>query len=143
MRRFCESNGIQIRPATTYTPEQNGVAERAMRTITENARSMLIDAGLAKSYWPDAILTATYVRNRYPTSKSGGEITPFELFRGKRPNLKYIRIFGSKCYRYIEKHQRSKFDSKTKECILVGYTSNGYVVEDRETGKRYYKTRKQ
>jgi hypothetical protein len=41
----------RIFPAFPAFPEQNGVAERADRTIVEKARSMLYGAKLPKHYW--------------------------------------------------------------------------------------------
>ena len=40
-RRFLKKHGIERQPSIPYTPEQNGVAERANRTIVEMARSMI------------------------------------------------------------------------------------------------------
>ena len=45
------------------TPQQNGVAERMNRTLNERARSMRLHAGLPKTFWADAINTATYLIN--------------------------------------------------------------------------------
>jgi hypothetical protein len=47
-----------------YTPEQNGIAERKNRTLRECARSILIDSGLDIEYSMDAMLFATFIRNR-------------------------------------------------------------------------------
>ena len=38
---FCSDNGIQRQFIASYTPQQNGVAERKNRTIVKAARSML------------------------------------------------------------------------------------------------------
>ncbi|CAL8169319.1 unnamed protein product [Prunus armeniaca] len=43
---FCKSNGIKRELTASYTPQQNGVAERRNRTIVEMARSMLKAKGL-------------------------------------------------------------------------------------------------
>ena len=48
-----------------YTPEQNGIAERATRTLVEMARSIMVESGVAQSLWAEAI--KTYLRNRCPT----------------------------------------------------------------------------
>ena len=45
------------------TPQQNGVAERMNRTLNERARSMRLHAGLPKTFWADAISSATYLIN--------------------------------------------------------------------------------
>lgn len=49
--KFFAENGIIHQKTTPYSPQQNGVAERFNRTLTEKARFLLYDAGLPKSYW--------------------------------------------------------------------------------------------
>ncbi|XP_070004878.1 retrovirus-related Pol polyprotein from transposon TNT 1-94 [Nicotiana sylvestris] len=43
---------------------QNGVVERKNRTLEEMARTMLIDSGVAKNFWVEAVNTACYLVNR-------------------------------------------------------------------------------
>jgi len=47
--------------------------------------------------------------------------TPAELWTGKKPNVEMLRIYGSKAYVHINEQFRSKFESKSKQMILVGY----------------------
>lgn len=44
--RDLESTGVRIEPTATYTPSQNGVAERLNRTLITKARALLEAAGL-------------------------------------------------------------------------------------------------
>ena len=49
---------------------------------------------------------------------------PYEVFTGKKPNVSYLRVFGSKCF--IHNHGKetlSKFDPRSPESIFVGYSS--------------------
>ncbi|KAL4392833.1 hypothetical protein AHAS_Ahas03G0384600 [Arachis hypogaea] len=57
---FCKHEGIQRQFTVAYTPQQNGVAEWMNRTLLERIRAMLQTAGLAKSFWPEAVKTACY-----------------------------------------------------------------------------------
>lgn len=41
VKKFLDANGICHQRTVPYTPEQNGSAEREMRTIVESARTML------------------------------------------------------------------------------------------------------
>ena len=43
---FLEAEGILLQLTVPYTPQQNGVAERANRKLIEMARSMLVHSGL-------------------------------------------------------------------------------------------------
>ncbi|KAG2963263.1 hypothetical protein PC120_g27553 [Phytophthora cactorum] len=64
MAKFCKDRGIEQKFTPPYTPQLNGVAERMNRTLVESARCMLEHAGLSKSYWGEAVMTATFLRNR-------------------------------------------------------------------------------
>ena len=62
--------GIQRERTTAGNPHQNGVAERAMRTLQEMALSMVLAAGLPKSFWGLAVQAAVYI----PQSMSDQEV---------------------------------------------------------------------
>src|ERR1700704_5210928 len=65
-QNYLESKGIHHEKTNTYTPQENGVAERMNRTLVESARVMLNEANLPKKYWGDAILHTAHVVNRVP-----------------------------------------------------------------------------
>ena len=67
-KQFCESQGIKREFTVPRTPQQNGVAERMNRTITERARSMRLHSGLPKSYWAEVVNTVVYLINHGPSS---------------------------------------------------------------------------
>ena len=121
--KFLDNNGIQHQKTTPYTPQQNGIAERFNRTIMEAVRAMLFDAGndLPVSFWGDALITATYIRNRVITSVHGK--TPFEVWEGKVPDLRHFQPFGIKADVIIPETQRTggKLGSRTECCIFIGY----------------------
>lgn len=48
---FCTEADIKRETTVSYTPEQNGVAERKNRMIMEATRAMLHDLGLPKFLW--------------------------------------------------------------------------------------------
>ena len=115
-------HGIHHQQTPAYTPEHNGVAERANRTIVEMARSMIYAAGLSLSYWGEAVICAAYIRNRCPTSAISSDCTPYELWHGKKPSLDHLRVFGCKAYVHIPDQKRSKLDAKSKPCVFIGYS---------------------
>jgi len=115
---FLRKEGIQHQLTVPYTPQQNGVAERKNRSLTESAKCMLLDADLDNRFWGEAVLTATYLQNRV-ISRSIDK-TPVELFTGERPDIGHIRVFGSKIYSLVPKQRRRKWDDKAEEGVLVG-----------------------
>ena len=81
---FCIQNKIKRELTIPYTPEQNGVAERAWRTIFDAARAMLKEAKLEPKWWGRAAITAAYIRNRCLSSSLPDGKTPYELFTGRQ-----------------------------------------------------------
>jgi len=76
---------------------KNGVVERKNRSLEELARTMLNEYNAPKYFWVDVVSTACYVLNKMlirPILK----ITPYELFKGRKPNVAYLKIFGCTCF---------------------------------------------
>lgn len=117
---YLKQKGIIHQRSNNYTPEQNGLCERANRTVVEKARCLLYDAMVDKRFWAEAANTAVYLKNR--SVASGLQTTPYELWYGKKPDLSHIRLFGSKVMVHIPKERRLKWDKKAMEHILVGYS---------------------
>ncbi|CAG7709420.1 unnamed protein product, partial [Allacma fusca] len=64
----------------------NGKIERDIRTIKDNARTMLLASQLPEYLWAEAVATAIYVKNRLLDSIHS-DITPFQAIFGKKPHL--------------------------------------------------------
>ena len=80
---YLKSEGILKGTTTPYTPQSNGVVERANRTIMERVRCMLDDAGLSKKYWAFAVSVAVYPKNRTLTRLVVGR-TPYQTWHHVR-----------------------------------------------------------
>ena len=98
------------------------------------ARVMLHNKKMPKSFWGEGVNTACHTLNRVyfrPDSKK----TPYELWRGKKPVVKYFRIFGSDCYILRDKESLEKFDAKSNKGYFLGYsfTSRMYRVYNLRT----------
>ncbi|XP_075091631.1 uncharacterized protein LOC142171825 [Nicotiana tabacum] len=92
---FCSENDITHNFSALRTPQQNGVVGRKNRTLEDMARTMLIDSGIAKNFWAEAINTACYLVNRYMIRFFLNK-TPYELLNGRKPKLTHLRTFGCK-----------------------------------------------
>ena len=134
---FLHIMGIHRQLTTPRTPQQNGVAERFNRTIMESARSMLHATGLPGRYWGDAVMTAVYVRNRLPTRALNG-VTPYEAWRGEKPDLSHIRVWGCLAYIHVHRVKRNKLAPRARACVFVGYApeAKGWKLYD-PTAERY------
>jgi hypothetical protein len=128
VKNWCKSKGIRLEPTTTYTPEQNGVSERSMRTIIESERTELEQSGLPYDFWEEAAAHGIYAYNRCHLPKIG--MTPYEAFYGVKPDVSNLRIFGSLAYVYIPKETVSwhKHMAKAFRGIFTGYGGSGYRI---------------
>lgn len=131
---LCKKYGILHQTSTTYTPQQNGVAERSNRSIKEKALCMLLDANLPKIFWAEAANTAVYILNRSFTSRLVNA-TPEEVWTGCKVNVDNFQIFGSPIMVMVPKQRRKKWDQRSKKMIFVGYssTSKGYRCYDQSS----------
>ncbi|PNY10358.1 retrotransposon-related protein, partial [Trifolium pratense] len=120
---FCASKGILQEFSSPGTPQQNGVVERKNRTIQESARVMLHAKNLPLYFWAEAMNTACYIHNRV-TLRKGTDKTLYELWKDKKPTVKYFHVFGSKCYILADREPRRKLDPKSDEGIFLGYSIN-------------------
>ena len=85
---------------------------------------MLIASGLPRNFWAEAVNTACYILNRV-TIRSIINKTPYELFRGRKPNISHLRAFGCKCFVHNNgKKNLGKFDERSEEAIFLGYASD-------------------
>ena len=48
-----------------------------------------------------------------------------ELWSGKAPSYKHLRVFGCEAYCHIPKENRNKLQPKSKKCVFLGYGESG------------------
>jgi len=129
LKEFCDQNGIVHNFSSPRTPQQNGVVERKNRTLEEMARTMLNEAKLPKYFWAEAVNTSCYILNRVlirPLLKK----TPYELWKGKKPNISYFHAFGCKCFILNNgKEQLGKFDAKSDEGFFLVIPQLARLIE--------------
>ena len=66
---YLHMHGIVLQITTPYMHAQNGVAERANRTILEGVCYVLVESGLPKELWAEAVSAQVYMRNLLPPSQ--------------------------------------------------------------------------
>ena len=126
---FCKDHGIINQYTMPGTPQQNGVAERRNRTLMDMVRSMLANSNLTEFLWTEALKTAVHILNRVP-SKSVPK-TPYEIWTGRKPSLRYLRVWGCPAEAKLYNPQSRKLDLKTISCFFIGYP-------ERSKGYRFY-----
>ena len=82
---LLEKNKIKHEKSTPYSPHQNGRAEQHWRTLFEMGRCLLLHSNLSKEFWPYAVMTAAYIRNRCFNNRL--KQTVYFAITGRKPNL--------------------------------------------------------
>jgi hypothetical protein len=83
---------------------------------------MLDTAGLSKTWWGEAILTASHVLNRIPNKSK--ETTPYEIWVGRKPSLSYLHTWGCLAKVNVPITKKRKLGPKTVDCVFLGYAHN-------------------
>jgi len=85
---------------------------------------LLNDTNLPKYFWAEVVNIACYIMNRAlirPILKK----TPYELYKGRKPNISHLHVFGCKCFLLNNGEDNlGKFDEKYDEGIFLGYSLN-------------------
>ena len=81
----------------------------------------LMEKNLALKYWREVVSTSIYTLNHVQVKK-GIHSTPFELWYGYSPNVKYFKVFVRKFY-ILKDFRNGKLDAKSEEGIFLGYST--------------------
>ncbi|KAH9649072.1 hypothetical protein KPL70_025842 [Citrus sinensis] len=96
---FCEKNGIQRHKTVTYTPQQNGLAERMNKTLVEKVRS------------PSTAIDCK---------------TPMELWSGRMADYAKLRIFYCTAYAHVK---QGKLEPRALKCRFLGYPEGVKAID--------------
>ena len=89
--------------------------------------SLLISASAFDNLWGETILSACHLQNRIPYKKTSR--TPYELWKGHAPNLKYLKVWGCLAKVMLPDPEKRKIGSKTSNCMFIGYASNSVAYK--------------
>lgn len=133
------NHGIKQMISCPHTPQQNGIAERKHRHITELGLSMLFDGNVPQRYWVEAFFTSSFFGNLLPSSALVDNKSPYETLFNKKPEYSSLRIFCSACYPSLRPYTANKLDPKSLQSVFLGYNEKykGYHCLHPPTGKVY------
>ena len=97
---------------------------------------MLYNKNVARNLWGEAVNAACHTVNMV-YFRPGTKKTLYELWKDRKSNVKYFRIFGSTYFILKDRENVGKFDSRSDEGIFLGYssTSKAYRVYNKRTMK--------
>lgn len=131
LRDWCKENGVTFEKTVPDASPQNGVAERANRTIAAMTRAMLIGANLPDWFWPLAAQASVHIKNIVPHSANPPDVTPHQTWHREKPNLAHLREFGCKVTaRKSNSDTLNKIQPRGEAGIFVGYArdAKGYLI---------------
>nr|GEZ86652.1 hypothetical protein [Tanacetum cinerariifolium] len=136
LAKFFDEVGITQQFSVARTPQLNGVVERRNRTLVEAARTMLIFANLPLFLWAEAIATACFTQNHLIIHKRFDK-TPYELMNKRKPNIKFFRVFGCRCYLLNNYEDVEKLKAKGDIRVFFGYSkeSAAFRIYNKQTRK--------
>ncbi|CAI7812599.1 unnamed protein product [Closterium sp. NIES-53] len=124
---YCSSHGIRQTSTLPHSPEQNGVAERRIRTLMEITRCLLTHSSAPHSLWSYALVHAILLSNLRPDPLRPS-ITPFQLWTGRQPSARPLRVWD--CAAHVlsnpadRARQGGKLAPKTQLCAFIGINAD-------------------
>ena len=104
--------GVGQEFAAPEEPQQNGVAERMMRTLKEMTRCLLLQSGLSGRFWGYTVQMAALIRNNAPTSANPGHQPPNQLF-GCEADVTVVEQHPFGCYAVLHREKGKETDGMT------------------------------
>ena len=124
--------GVEWHKSSSHAPEQNGIVERNVRTVTEKMRALHLQSGLPLRLWPLILNASINILNITPNSIAP-ESAYYAVFK-LLPDIRHLHPFG--CRAFWLNPDQNKLESKAKEGIYVGTEfSGGHSILNPETNK--------
>ena len=137
LQQFLKAQGITHQTTVAYNSHQNGVSERAIRTINEKCRAMMFHASTPLCFWAEAVACATYLLNRLPSTAIDKQY-PYQRWYKSHAQWDHLRPFGCMAYALIPQQLRSsKLSPRSIRGVMLGYaqTQHAYRIFDLDSGK--------
>ena len=93
-KKMLQEEEFSLQVTGSNNSRQNGMAECPHRTLAQMVRCTLQGAGLGPEYWSYALQHCVSVKNRLPHKML--KKSPYKALTGNKPNLKNLRVFGSR-----------------------------------------------
>ena len=136
MEQILNDHGIDSEQTVAHCPQQNGLCEREIATLTKLATTVMIAAEMPTALWTHAFQYAAEARN-CSLRKRTKDSTPHQLMHGVRPDLTRLRAFGCTAYVTIPKQRRRKMKPRAWTGVMMGYAKKqkGWLIMDPSDGQ--------
>jgi hypothetical protein len=123
LKTILQEDHILLRTRSSYSSELNGIAERSIRTVIEDAGTLFAASGLPETAIPYVVKAAVYLTNILPATHKA----PAELLNLPRP-FGLLRVIGCRAYIHNFKRRKSIAESRVSLGYLVGYAFEEYHI---------------
>lgn len=89
-------------------------------------RTIIKAKDVPHKFWAEAMNTACHIINRIYI-RTNTYMTPYEIWKGMKLNVKYFQVFGVICYVLRDIDNSRKLDDKSEEAIFLGYSVHNKV----------------
>jgi len=91
---ICEVKGVIHKKYApySYTPQQNGLAERKNRALIEMVNAMILNAKLPMNLWVKLYMWHVICIIEYLQENIKSPLMKYGNWKGTQPNLNYIRV---------------------------------------------------
>lgn len=84
--------------------------------------SMILNSDVPENLWEGALISASIILKRVPLKYTNK--TPYELWKNKKPNLNFLKVWRCLAKVKIPEIKRNKIRPKTVDAFFVGYATN-------------------
>lgn len=117
---FLMKQGIHHQTSCVDTLQQNDIVERKHQHLLGVDRALIFQSKLSKPFWAYALSHDVFLINRLP-SKLLQNKSPYYIMHQKHSDYSAIKVFGCLVFVASSKHNKSKFDSRSRKCIYIGH----------------------
>ncbi|GJR97104.1 retrovirus-related pol polyprotein from transposon TNT 1-94 [Tanacetum coccineum] len=139
LRNFIEKFIGTVRFGNDNFAAITGYAEKATKAShppklipSDYSKIELLQYGFCGSPMESSFVNACFTQNRSIINTRHNK-TPYELLRGRKPNVEYFHVFGSLCYPTNDRDDLGKMKPKADIGVFIGYseTSRGFRIYNR------------
>ncbi|KAL3670677.1 hypothetical protein V7S43_019099 [Phytophthora oleae] len=121
LRVFCESNGIEQATTNSYSPQDNGIVQRANGAVLPRIRAALEVTDLPNLLWGEALLHVVNTLNKLQT-KPLGMSSPHEmLYSAGACRATYVGCLVQTHIPVEFRTRKEKLSPRAAMGLLLGY----------------------
>ena len=133
MKTLLQKRAVAQRFSVPHQSEQNP-AEVYIRVLSYIARTNLQASSRPLHLWGEALMAASYLRNRMPCRGNPGPVSPYQMEFGHAPDTSHHQQWGATVYSHLphdsrENSRGESLDAAAEVASLLVIRAMGLVIE--------------